>query len=336
MGTIGIIANPASGKDVRRLVARASVFDNQEKQAIVRRIIVGAIAAGADSVAYLDDGHGIVRTALAEVGDTLRRTAVAATETANALDTISAARALQAAGCDVVITLGGDGTNRAFTLGWRDATVIPISTGTNNVFPVLAEPTIAGMVAGLLAGDRLDAADLGQRAKLLHVRGADRRGNPVADVGLVDAVLLRRDHVGNLLPFDAARIDRILLTRAEPGAVGMSPIGGLLDVVDAADDEGLLVEMGPGVEFTAPLSPGAFQTVSVRSVTRIPLDVPVPFRGPGVLALDGDRDHRVADQRGLTVSIRRDGPFVIDIDAAMRAAVGRGIIAPNFARGSPD
>jgi hypothetical protein len=31
MGPIGIIANPAS-KDIRRLVAHASVFDNQEKQ----------------------------------------------------------------------------------------------------------------------------------------------------------------------------------------------------------------------------------------------------------------------------------------------------------------
>jgi len=34
---IGIAANPASGKDIRRLVARASVFDNQEKCSIVAR-----------------------------------------------------------------------------------------------------------------------------------------------------------------------------------------------------------------------------------------------------------------------------------------------------------
>jgi hypothetical protein len=110
----------------------------------------------------------------------------------------------------------------------------------------------------------------------------------------------------------------------------MSPIGGLLEVVEASEDEGLLVEMGPGVEFSAPLSPGAFQSVSVRSVTRIPLDVAVPFRGPGVLALDGDRDHKLSSEGGLTVCIRRDGPNVIDLDAAMRWAVGRGIIAPSF------
>jgi len=48
MNTVGIVANPASGKDVRRLVARASVFDNQEKQAIVLRVLAG-IASVADS-----------------------------------------------------------------------------------------------------------------------------------------------------------------------------------------------------------------------------------------------------------------------------------------------
>ena len=61
MGIAGIVANPASGKDVRRLVARASVFDNQEKQAIVRRVLTGMQATDPDlHVAYLNDAHGIV------------------------------------------------------------------------------------------------------------------------------------------------------------------------------------------------------------------------------------------------------------------------------------
>ncbi len=29
--TVGVIANPAAGKDIRRLVAHGSVFDNNEK-----------------------------------------------------------------------------------------------------------------------------------------------------------------------------------------------------------------------------------------------------------------------------------------------------------------
>ena len=41
MTTVGIIANPASGKDIRRLIAHGSVFDNQEKVNIVRRVMLG-------------------------------------------------------------------------------------------------------------------------------------------------------------------------------------------------------------------------------------------------------------------------------------------------------
>ena len=50
MTTVGIIANPASGKDIRRLIAHGSVFDNQEKVNIVRRVMLGLQAAGVEEV----------------------------------------------------------------------------------------------------------------------------------------------------------------------------------------------------------------------------------------------------------------------------------------------
>ena len=334
---IAICVNPMSGRDVRRIAARATNMTHEAKRDIVARVAAGAHATGATDIYVAKEPFRIASLALQHLGLDARVHVLDPPITNTAADTEAAIAGYLAAGCTTIVSLGGDGTNRAIARALLEAgtaaagvSLIPLSTGTNNVFPVLAEPTIAGMVAGLLAAGKLDAAELGRRAKLLHVGGSDASGAPVADVGLIDAVLLRRDYIGNLLPFDAARIDRILLTRAEPNAVGMSPIGGLLEVVDAADDEGLLVEMGAGVEFSAPLSPGSFQTVSVRSITRIPFDVPVPFRGPGVLALDGDRDHKLAADGGLTVRIRRDGPNIVDLDAAMRWAVGRGIIAPSF------
>ena len=119
----------------------------------------------------------------------------------------------------------------------------------------------------------------GNRDKVLHVKTPR-----VQDVGLIDAVLMRNDHVGNLLPFDADRIGQLVLTRAEPDAIGMSPIGGLIQVVTAQDDCGLLVDIDPEAEpVTAPLSPGLFGDVHVGSVTEIGLDVAVPMRGPGVI-----------------------------------------------------
>ncbi len=84
--------------------------------------------------------------------------------------------------------------------------------------------------------------------------------------------------------------------------------------------------MGPGRTFQAPLSPGLFREVSVRSHTRVPLGMPVLIPGPGVLALDGDRDHKLGDGLSAQITIERDGPWMFDVAAAMRHAVRDGMI----------
>ena len=50
------------------------------------------------------------------------------------------------------------------------------------------------------------------------------------------------------------------------------------------------------------------------------------MRGPGVLALDGDRDHKLLENHALNVEVRRDGPWMIDLGVAMRWAVAQGMI----------
>ncbi len=58
MSLVGIIANPASGKDIRRLVAFGSVFGNQEKVRIVRRVLLGLAAVGRKPKAYASNREG--------------------------------------------------------------------------------------------------------------------------------------------------------------------------------------------------------------------------------------------------------------------------------------
>ena len=307
---------------------------HEHKRDIVARVAAGADAMGVTDIFVVKEPFRIASLALQHTGLTARVHLLDLPVRTSAADTELAVAAFLEAGCNTLVSIGGDGTNRVIVRALNaanrcaDVHLIPLSTGTNNVFPSMVEPTVAGMAAGLQAANRLSQAALSQRCKVLHVRDVATHRR---DLGLIDAVMLLNDVVGNLLPFAAEKIHRLLLTRAEPDAVGMSPIGGLLDLVGAADDAALLVEMGSGpgsVKFRAPLAPGAFQSVSVTGAKRVALQTPVLFCGAGVLALDGDRELKLSP-RGVEVTVRRDGPWVLDVQAAMRWIVGQGIIAPS-------
>ena len=136
------------------------------------------------------------------------------------------------------------------------------------------------------------------------------------------------DQLGSLLPFKPRNIEKLLLTRAEPASIGMSPIGGFIDPVYQQDDAGLIVNLSDaGRTVRVPLSPGLFGDLEVSSVERVCLIQSVEFHGPGILAMDGDRVIELADGESALATVRRDGPFVIDVDRAMRSAASNGIIS---------
>lgn len=321
VGPVGIACNPASGKDIRRLTARASVFDNQEKRAIVRRAVVGAMAAGAREFRYLPDTHDIAKSAFAELAGDVVAKPVDAPRTASTLDTIRGAEALRAAGCAAVLTLGGDGTNRAFARGWRDAPLLPISTGTNNVFPRLVEATVAGAAAGGVAAGRVPLRDVARREKAVHV---EIEGEP-PDLALVDAVLTDDRFVGSRALLYGDRLRLALLTRAEPAAVGITSIGGQLQPLSPDDDCALWLELGePGEVVHAPIAPGHYQAVSVRAARTVGFGEAVPVEGPGALAFDGERERVLRPGQHAELSVERDGPWVIDVDRVLERAAEEG------------
>ena len=232
MRAVGLVANPASGKDIRRLAGKASVFDNREKLAIVRRAVIGAIAAGARRFVYMSDSHGIVKQAIAEttIPRGVRFEALPSSGTASAMDTIVAAEQMAQKDCAVVLVLGGDGTNRAFVRGWRDATLVSLSTGTNNVFPVMAEATVAGMALGLIAAGKVASRLVATQAKVIDVViEAEEQ-----DIALIDAVITRDAFIGAKALLDPSQLKRPLC-RAEPAAVGITSLGGLVRPVSDKD-----------------------------------------------------------------------------------------------------
>ncbi len=340
-GSVGIVANPMSGRDVRRLAARASTTTPEIKRDQVARAVVGAVAAGARRIVVVKEPLRISLSAVEHlrVGAEVEVLDVGAR--LDASDSERAAGFMRDAGCGALVVLGGDGTNRAVARAWPDAPLVPLSTGTNNVFPISAEATAAGAAAGLVASGRLALEDVSRPCKRVRV---EIEGGE-SDLALIDAALLVDDTLGNYMPFDPARIREVVLSRAEPAAVGTSPIGGLLEPSGRDDEFGVVVHcvappgdphcahaahaephgLGGDAEpevhsLLVPISPGLFRAVSVREARRIALGEPVSVEGPGVLAFDGDRSRELEAGRKARLSVVRDGPRVIDVERALTLA----------------
>ena len=320
MKPVGVIVNPVSGRDVRRLAARARSSTPEDKRNQVSRAVVGAAAAGAERIIVFKDpfriGVGAVESL--RIGAKIEVLDIGASVKPE--DTTRAAELMRDAGCGAVIVLGGDGTNRGIVKVWEGAPLLPISTGTNNTFPIMVEATVAGAACGLVASGQIGLHEVARPSKLIRLE----IGGRAPDLGLIDAVLLVDDMVGNLLPYDPDRLRTILLSRAVAAGVGMTPIGGLLERCTAEDEHGLVVECtgpkGGGRPLLAPLSQGLYRRAYVRSWRRVELGERVVVRGPGVLALDGDREYALADGETAELRVVREGPHVIDVERAMQIA----------------
>lgn len=322
--TVGILANPMSGRDVRRLAARASRTTQESKREQIARAVIGAVAGGASRILVTREPFRIATGAVENLRLDAEISVLDLPVEVDARGTDRGAVAMREAGSRALLVLGGDGTNRCVARAWSDAPIVPLSTGTNNVFPVMVEATMAGAAAGLVASERVKLAECALRAKVVRV---EIDGEP-DDLALIDAAFLVGDRVGNFMPVDPARIRRLVLARSEPAAVGVSAIGGLVQPAAAADEFGAEVHCvahGEGGRVVlAPISPGLYRSVHVTGARPLPLGETVTIEGPGVLAFDGDRERTLAAGQTARLCVARDGPHVIDVSLAMRLAAERG------------
>lgn len=322
MITVGIIANPASGKDIRRLVAYGTVFDNQEKVNIVRRLLLGLEAAGVERVYYMPDYYQIVPKAVEGVCCwqplSMEILPVDMAATGTQWDSLLAAGKMRQAGAGCLITLGGDGTNRIVAKGCGDVPLVPVSTGTNNVFPVMVEGTIAGLAAGIAARAGKTAGKGILRTKKLIIY---QNGCPV-DIALVDAVVLDGTFAGARAVWQPETMRQAVLTRGEPHYLGISAIGGNLHPVGAGEAKGLSLCFGEGGgEVLAPIAPGLIAPVRVKhyevlnegAFARV-------LKGACMLALDGEREVAVAEEDEVSIQLTFDGPLVVDVKEVLAQA----------------
>lgn len=323
-GSVGVIVNPMSGRDCRRLTARADTVSHESKRNQIARIVVAAVAAGGTRILVPWEPRRIAVGAVEHLGIGADIEEVRVPITHSAEDTRQTALAMRARGCAVLVVLGGDGTSRIVAKAWRDAVLMPVSTGTNNVFPLAIEPTLAGMAAGLVASGRIDLHQVARRAKVVEVEISGE----APDLALIDALWLVGDRLGNLGPFEPSHMHSLVLTRAEPAAVGLSPLGGLLCPAGAADEFGVRVDFCSHAEggqvLLAPVSPGLFRSTHIRTAAPLALGQAVEVVGPGILAFDGDRERKLRAGQTARLTVTRSGPWVIDPRQALTLAAQQG------------
>jgi len=330
LGLVGIIANPAASKDIRRLVAQGRVVPDWEKVNIVRRVMLGLQAVGANQILAMADSSNLVRRAADDPTLAIELEFVDQPPFYSEGDTVRAAAVMAESGVDCLITLGGDGTNRAAVAGTRNLPMVAISTGTNNVFPTMVEGTLAGLAAGLVAGGRLDLAEVSVSSKILNVYV----DGELRDIALIDVALSKERFVASKAIWDMDTLFEVFLTRAEPASIGLSSIGARLEAVSLADEGGLRYsiadseepEDGPSRIVLAPIAPGVVPPVVISSWQRMADGERYSIvKRDCTVALDGERAFSVNRTQQLEIEVRRDGPPIIDVELALKVAAAQGL-----------
>jgi predicted polyphosphate/ATP-dependent NAD kinase len=326
MSTVGIIANPASGKDIRRLVTHASVFNNHEKTHILQRVLLALDAVGVQRVLFMPDYYGLVERALDGLNLSLEATGLYMDMQADERDSTEAARRFRERENDVgcIVTLGGDGTNRAVAKGCSDIPIVAVSTGTNNVFPCMLESTVAGLAAGLVAREMVNVAEVTYTAKQLEVYVDGQ----LVEIALIDVVASAELFIGSRALWDPRRLREIVLARAEPNCIGMSSIGGCLHALGPRDAQGMYVRLGQGnTSVLAPVGPGLVIPVDIQSHHLLSLGEEVMLEPAAcTIAVDGERQIEVFSEQQVSVQLTDHGPRVVDVQRCMREASQRGVL----------
>ncbi|SEI12487.1 ATP-NAD kinase family protein [Paracoccus alkenifer] len=335
MVKVGIIANPISARDIRRVISHAGNLPINDRANIVLRMMTGLAAAGVQEVVVMPENGGI----RFHLERSIRREArlghanfpqlryLDMPVTATPEDSARAARMMAEDGVGAIVVLGGDGTNRVVVGACGKVPVAGVSTGTNNAFPELREPTITGLAVGLATTGQVPPDVALCPNKWLEVTLNDRR-----EIALVDVAVVEDRFVGARAIWKAAGFRDLFVTFGLPQAIGMSAIAGLCDPVDRVTPEGRHVRLSPDAprRLLAPIAPGLIDRVGIAGVARMaPGRAHVPSIPAGSLAFDGERELTFTESDQVSVRLVPDAFRTIDVPACMAHAAATGLFIRN-------
>lgn len=317
---VGIIANPESGRDIRRLVAHASVFDNMEKVSIVERLLLVLQDLGVERIMAMPETFGIVPGAVNAIGEhmSMEVEMLPMKIFGDWRDTYNATRAMRDS-VSVIVVIGGDGTNRIVAKACGDTPIMPISTGTNNVFPYMMEATIAGEAVAAIALGIVKVHEGTYRTKRVELF----EDGVLKDIALIDAAATLHSFVGSKAVWKPEYLRELIVSRCSPSNIGLSAIAGVLREITEGDNIGLYLELGGGKVIKAPIAPGVFKKVGIKSFRELELGEEVEVKtSPSLFALDGERETEMSGD--IRAKVTRNGPRVVDYRETLKIAAERG------------
>jgi predicted polyphosphate/ATP-dependent NAD kinase len=338
---VGVLANPASGRDIRRLTAHASVFPTAEKANMVVRLLAGMGALGIQRVLMLRDRTGVAglvmrafeshsATAQHERWPEIEFVDLPITE--SVADTHIGVQYMVSQNVSLIAVLGGDGTHRAVAAYCARTPLLALSTGTNNAFPEMREATVAGM-AGALVATRKIPTDLGlTRNKRLVAHCIEGPNCGREEIALVDICATRQTFIGARAISDTSDIDSLFLAFATVGSMGLASIGSAWQPVERHDNHGLYITCGDGPQILAPIAPGRIDRVCVHDWKKISIGQTLEIRlTRGTLAFDGEREIELAAGDRYQVQLDWGGPLTVDVENTLRYAAAHDLFRSDTA-----
>ena len=314
---VGMIINPESGKDIRRIVSDAFTVNNFEKLNIARRIINSALSISKTEFIFMPDSFGFGKYMQKEFPKYVR---ILEFIPQGEEDTVKATEMMRAVDVCCIVVLGGDGTNRLVAKSAEDTPIIPISTGTNNAFPRIYDGTIIGSAIGAIS----------QENEILHLslnrekRIEILKNGKLFDIALVDVGVIKNDFVGSKAVLEAENIKELFVSFGESTNIGLSSVFGFFLPIERNKDYGGKCKFGEnGVTLKAPLMPGKLASVEIEEIKKIALntEMPIDFKNV-ILSLDGERNIYTGNDE-FSVRITRKGPITIDVEKLLKSAVER-------------
>lgn len=327
-----MVINPASGKDIRRIVAYGSLFGNQDKINLVIRIIRGldSVLHRPLTVVYMPDPYYLGQSIEEILRGKLEHVSLSSLDMplwGDETDTINFTDLAVQQGVEALVVVGGDGTNRAVAKKSGEVPIFPVAGGTNNTFAWEIEPTLVGMALGFFLEKAVDPQAILEKRKILRIRRSFPLP-PVSELALADVVLVKTDALGSRAVWEPELVELVVVTQSDPLKIGLSSLVGRVVTIDWREPRGAWLKTGSGGKLVAaPLAPGLVKTFSLQQFGFLEVGSSITLSGQeGVLALDGEREIRVRKKDSWEIKLEFTGPIRANIEKIMNLVQERSVL----------